>query len=58
LEEGSTDPNYVYEYQELILNAEYEVVHTYCGEGETWTLKKVRILDGNSSTEDELQDTF
>jgi hypothetical protein len=58
IEEGSTDPDYVYEYQGLILDAEYEEVCPDSNEGEIRSIRKIRILDGNSIADDELQDIF
>jgi hypothetical protein len=58
IESGSIDPDYVYEYQGLTLDAEYEVVWPDCSQSEICSVRKIRILDGNSISDDELQDIF
>jgi hypothetical protein len=56
IEAGSTDPNYVYEYQGLILDAEYQVVDTNSGAGEYRVIRKSRILDAYPVSEEDLME--
>ena len=58
IEAGSVEPTYVYDYQGLILEAEYEVVDPNSGDSETPRTRKIRILDGYPITENELREKF
>jgi hypothetical protein len=55
MEKGAGFPDYKYKFQGLHLDTEFEVIYPDTSEGDTRTLRKIRILDGNPVSEDDLQ---
>ena len=58
MEQGSNDPCYRYQYQGLRLEAIYEILYPAGGDDDLPRFRKIRLLDGNPTTEDELRRRF